>query len=156
MSCHRIDREAPGQIDRSPLRSVEGGERVVVEGGGQGDRKRQGQTQGGGIVLVGFSFCLSLFWSFWSWRRGTRKRIQTRKKARRGEGKQRGRMGGESVCGGNALPQLVEMTKRCGERREGTCERVRVAVSLGIPWIYPRDRARRKVDREGEPKQRCK
>ncbi len=31
----------------------------------------------------------------------------------------------------------------------------RAGVSLGIPWIYPRERARRKVEREGEPKQRC-
>ena len=32
--------------------------------------------------------------------------------------------------------------------------RTRVGGSWGIPWIYPRDRARRKVEREGEPKQR--
>ena len=32
--------------------------------------------------------------------------------------------------------------------------RTRVVVSWGIPWIYPRDRARRKVEMEGEPKQR--
>ncbi len=45
VSCRRFDREAPGQIGGSPLGSVEG-ERVAVEGGGQGDRRRQGQTQG--------------------------------------------------------------------------------------------------------------
>ena len=32
--------------------------------------------------------------------------------------------------------------------------RTRVWVRRGIPWIYPRERARRKEDREGEPKQR--
>jgi hypothetical protein len=44
VSCRRFDREAPGQIGGSPLRPAEG-ERVAVEGG-QGDRRRQGQTQG--------------------------------------------------------------------------------------------------------------
>ena len=39
-------------------------------------------------------------------------------------------------------------------RERGGNLRTRVAVSWGIPWIYPRDRARRKVEREGEPKQR--
>jgi hypothetical protein len=29
-----------------------------------------------------------------------------------------------------------------------------VWVKRGIPWIYPRERARRKVEREGEPKLR--
>ena len=41
-------------------------------------------------------------------------------------------------------------------RERGGNLRTRVAVSWGIPWIYPRDRARRKVEREGEPKQRCR
>ncbi len=40
------------------------------------------------------------------------------------------------------------------EREDGNNLRTRVAVSWGIPWMYPRDRARRKVEREGEPKQR--
>ncbi len=34
--------------------------------------------------------------------------------------------------------------------------RTRVAVSLGIPWMYPRDKARRKVEMGGEPKGRCR
>jgi len=32
--------------------------------------------------------------------------------------------------------------------------RTRVWVKRGIPWIYPRDKARKKVEREGEPKLR--
>ena len=43
------------------------------------------------------------------------------------------------------MPQLVKMTKCGGEREER---------ELAHAWIYPRDRARRKVEREGEPKQR--
>ena len=34
--------------------------------------------------------------------------------------------------------------------------RTRVAVSLGIPWMYPRDKARMKVEIGGEPKERWK
>ena len=37
-------------------------------------------------------------------------------------------------------------------RERGGNLRTRVAVSWGIPWIYPRDRARRKVEREGGAK----
>ena len=33
--------------------------------------------------------------------------------------------------------------------------RTRFGVSLGIPWMYPRDKARRKVEMGGEPKERC-
>jgi hypothetical protein len=39
-------------------------------------------------------------------------------------------------------------------RERGGNLRTRVWVSRGIPWIYPRERARRKVEREGEPKLR--
>ena len=39
-------------------------------------------------------------------------------------------------------------------RDRGGNLRTRVWVKRGIPWIYPRERARRKEDREGEPKQR--
>jgi hypothetical protein len=32
--------------------------------------------------------------------------------------------------------------------------RTSLGVSCGIPWMYPRDKARRKVEMEGEPKER--
>ena len=35
------------------------------------------------------------------------------------------------------------------ERERGGNLRTRAAVSLGIPWMYPRDRARRKVEMGG-------
>ncbi len=47
------------------------------------------------------------------------------------------------------------MAVRCG-KGEGGNVRTRVAVSLGIPWMYPRDKARMKVEMGGEPKERCK
>ena len=34
-------------------------------------------------------------------------------------------------------------------RERGGNLRTRVAVSLGIPWMYPRDKARRKVEMGG-------
>jgi hypothetical protein len=34
--------------------------------------------------------------------------------------------------------------------------RTSLGVSRGIPWIYPQERARRKVEIDGEPKQRWK
>ncbi len=34
--------------------------------------------------------------------------------------------------------------------------RTREAVSEGIPWMKPRERARVKVEIEGEPKARCR
>ena len=37
-------------------------------------------------------------------------------------------------------------------RERGGNLRTRAAVSLGIPWMYPRERARRKVEMGGEPK----
>jgi hypothetical protein len=79
-----------------------------------------------------------------------------------GRGKERGSSeagwGGNLSCGRNAIPQLVEVTKGCGERERerGGNLRTRVEVSRGIPWIYPRERVRRKVERKGEPKQRCR
>ena len=39
-------------------------------------------------------------------------------------------------------------------RERGGNLRTRVWVKRGIPWIYPRDKARKKVEREGEPKLR--
>ena len=39
-------------------------------------------------------------------------------------------------------------------RERGGNLRTRVWVKRGIPWMYPRERARRKVEREGEPKLR--
>ena len=36
-------------------------------------------------------------------------------------------------------------------RERGGNLRAMVWVNRGIPWIYPRERARRKVEREGEP-----
>jgi hypothetical protein len=39
-------------------------------------------------------------------------------------------------------------------RERGGNLRAMVWVNRGIPWIYPRERARRKVEREGEPKLR--
>ena len=39
-------------------------------------------------------------------------------------------------------------------RERGGNFRAMVWVNKGIPWIYPRERARRKVEREGEPKLR--
>ena len=39
-------------------------------------------------------------------------------------------------------------------RERGGNFRAMVWVNRGIPWIYPRERARRKVEREGEPKLR--
>ena len=41
-------------------------------------------------------------------------------------------------------------------RDRGGNLRTSLVVSRGIPWIYPRERARRKVEIDGEPKQRCK
>jgi hypothetical protein len=38
------------------------------------------------------------------------------------------------------------------ESERGGNLRTRVEVSRGIPWIYPRETAQRKVEREGEPK----
>ncbi len=37
-------------------------------------------------------------------------------------------------------------------RERGGNLRTRVAVSLGIPWMYPRDRTRRKVEMGGGAK----
>ena len=45
VSCRRFDRETTGQIGGRPMGPVEG-EGVAVEGGGQGDWTRQGQTRG--------------------------------------------------------------------------------------------------------------
>jgi hypothetical protein len=42
------------------------------------------------------------------------------------------------------------------EREGGGNLRTRMEVTRGIPRIYPRERARRKEEREGEPKQRCR
>ena len=76
------------------------GEGVAVEGGVKGIGRDRGKL-GDEIGRVGFSLCLCLSCSSW---------------AGKGEGKQRGRMGGNPSCGRDAFPQLVEVTKGCGER----------------------------------------
>ncbi len=67
------------------------------------------------------------------------------------EGRQKSMMGGGHPERDD-LPQLVKITECCGEG--GGNLRTRVEVSKGIPWIYPRERARMKGEREGQPKQR--
>ena len=42
------------------------------------------------------------------------------------------------------------------DRERGGNLRTREAVSVGIPWMKPRERARVKVEMEGEPKARCR
>ena len=42
------------------------------------------------------------------------------------------------------------------DRERGGNLRTREAVSEGIPWMKPRERARVKVEIEGEPKARCR
>ena len=63
------------------------------------------------------------------------------------------------VRGGSRRVEATPLRRvsRCPKavaRDRGGNFRTRVWVSRGIPWIYPRERARRKEDREGEPKQR--
>jgi hypothetical protein len=41
-------------------------------------------------------------------------------------------------------------------RERGGNLRTREEVSVGIPWMNPRERARVKVEMEGEPKARCR
>jgi hypothetical protein len=55
------------------------------------------------------------------------------------------------------LTEKVEVPEGCakGERGKLANERSE-AVSVGIPWMNPRERARVKVEMEGEPKARCK
>ncbi len=62
VSCHRFDREAPGQIGGSPLGSAEG-ERVGVEGRVKGIGGCRGKLRDAN-GRVGVSFGLCLFWSF--------------------------------------------------------------------------------------------
>ncbi len=42
------------------------------------------------------------------------------------------------------------------DRERGGNLRTREAVSVRIPWMKPRERARVKVEIEGEPKARCR
>ncbi len=63
-------------------------------------------------------------------------------------------MGGESVAWTRCLALAGRGDQKAVERERGGNLRTRVEVSRGIPWIYPREKARRKVDREGDPKQR--
>ena len=84
-----------------------------------------------------------------------------------GEAWVRGGSRGERSVGGNreagggwgpargrdALSQSVEVPVCCGKGERGKLPTM-VGVKRGIPWIYPRERARRKVEREGEPKLR--
>ena len=42
------------------------------------------------------------------------------------------------------------------DRERGGNLRTREAVSEGIPWMKPRERARMKVEIEGDPKARCR
>ncbi len=63
VSCHRFDREAPGQIGGSPLRSEEG-EIVAVEGGSRGSEET-GANSGmrkrlGGVLFWPLSFLVFL------------------------------------------------------------------------------------------------
>ena len=142
VSCRRFDREAPGQIGGSPLGSVEG-ERVAVEGGVKGIGGDRGKLRDEGAVGRG-SLCAFVFPGL------------------PGRGKERGSSeagwGGESVVWTRCLASAGRGDQKLWrERGEGTC---------GLGWrlvgdpvdisIYPRERARRKVESEGEPKQRCR
>jgi hypothetical protein len=56
-----------------------------------------------------------------------------------------------------AIPfRRVSRWPKAVARDRGGNLRTSLGVSRGIPWIYPRERARRKVEIDGEPKQRCR
>ena len=61
--------------------------------------------------------------------------------------------GGRRRVEATPLRRVSRCPKAVARDRGGNL-RTRVWVKRGIPWIYPRERARRKEDREGEPKQR--
>ncbi len=132
------------------MRSVED-EGVAVEGGVKGIGGDRGKLRDEGSV-----WWVSLFAFAFSGLSGLGGGGHARGVRQRGLGKERGSReagwGGDPSGGGNALPQLV-VTKRCGER-EGRKLANEGGGQLGIPWIYPGDRARRKVERERESKQR--
>ena len=79
-----------------------------------------------------------------------------------GEAWIRGGNRGEKSIGSDRETLRVDATpwrkvSRCPyavARERGGNFRAMVGVKRGIPWIYPRERARRKVEREGEPKLR--
>ena len=115
VACRRSDRKAPGQIGGSQLGSVEG-EGVSVErgvkgiGGDRGKSRDEGSVWGGSL----FAFVVSCLSCLGGGRhaRGVRRRRGCRDK--RGSSEAGG--GVNPSGGGHALPQLVKMTKCCGER----------------------------------------
>jgi hypothetical protein len=100
VSCRRFDRETTGQIGGRPLGPVEG-EGVAVEGGVKGIGRDRGKLGDEGAVGWG-SLCAFVFPA-----------LPERGKER--ESSEAG-WGGNPSCGRDALPQLVEVTKGCGER----------------------------------------
>jgi hypothetical protein len=62
---------------------------------------------------------------------------------------------GGSTLRVEAMPfRRVSRWPKAVARDRGGNLRTSLGVSRGIPWIYPRERARRKVEIDGEPKQR--
>ncbi len=115
VACRRSDREAPGQIGGSPLGSVEG-KGVTVERGVKGIGGDRGKSRDEGWVWGSslFAFIVSCLSGLGGGghTRGVRRRRGLREK--RGSSEAGG--GGDPSGGGHTLPQLVKMTKCCGER----------------------------------------
>jgi hypothetical protein len=111
VSCRRFDREAPGQIGGCPLRSVGKGSKETGANSGMRD-------QSDGILFLPLSFLVFLVLEEGDTQEGLDEEEDSERR-----GSSEAGWGGNPSGGGNALPQLVEMTERCGERGERTCKR---------------------------------